>query len=88
MHPLRSIESTENLRRRYNGIAVMNVVKAAMEDILMQPSTTGVYQHDNKSEYLGDHAVRVIGYGIEDNKYPWLVINHGTTTGETTACSR
>nr|CAH7726466.1 unnamed protein product [Callosobruchus chinensis] len=37
---------------------------------------SGVYQRDHSGKYLGDHAVRVIGYGVEKDKYPyWLVTN-------------
>ncbi|VEN46127.1 unnamed protein product [Callosobruchus maculatus] len=44
------------------------------EDFISYKS--GVYQTDDHSKYLGDHAVRVIGYGVEDDKYPyWLVTN-------------
>nr|CAI5828723.1 unnamed protein product [Callosobruchus analis] len=37
---------------------------------------SGVYKRDNSSRFVDDHAVRVIGYGVEDNKYPyWLATN-------------
>ena len=34
-----------------------------------------VYIYDEDSEYLGGHAVTVVGYGFLNNKYYWLIQN-------------
>ena len=34
-----------------------------------------VYTYDGKSEYLGGHAVAVVGYGYMNSKYYWLLQN-------------
>nr|ABX45136.1 cathepsin B-like cysteine protease 2 [Callosobruchus maculatus] len=37
---------------------------------------SGVYKFDGESKLLGGHAVRIIGWGIENGTYPyWLVSN-------------
>ncbi|VEN58285.1 unnamed protein product [Callosobruchus maculatus] len=37
---------------------------------------SGVYTRDETAKGIGLHAVRVIGYGVEDDKYPyWLAVN-------------
>jgi len=35
---------------------------------------TGVYQHTTGS-YLGGHAIKVLGWGVENNTPYWLVAN-------------
>ena len=34
-----------------------------------------VYTYDGESEYLGGHAVVIVGYGFMDNKFYWLIQN-------------
>ena len=34
-----------------------------------------VYTYDGKSEYLGGHAVVIVGYGYMNSKYYWLIQN-------------
>ena len=34
-----------------------------------------VYTYDGKSEYLGGHAIVIVGYGILNGKYYWLIQN-------------
>nr|CAI5833583.1 unnamed protein product [Callosobruchus analis] len=49
----------------------------------------GCYTRDNSSRCVGDHALRVIGYGAEDNKYPyWLATNSSNDHWGTRDCSR
>ena len=33
-----------------------------------------VYTYDGKSEYVGGHALTLVGYGFLDNKYYWLFV--------------
>ena len=34
-----------------------------------------VYSYDGKSEYLGGHAMTLVGYGFMENKFYWLIQN-------------
>ena len=34
-----------------------------------------IYKYDGKSEYLGGHAVVIVGYGHQNSKYYWIVQN-------------
>ena len=36
--------------------------------------TSGVYQH-TYGRYLGGHAIRIIGWGVENGQKYWLVAN-------------
>jgi cathepsin B len=46
------------------------------EDFLTYKS--GVYQHVS-GQYLGGHAIKVLGWGVENNKPYWLVANSWNT---------
>ena len=34
-----------------------------------------IYKYDGVSEYVGGHGVTIVGYGLKDNRYYWLVQN-------------
>ena len=34
-----------------------------------------IYKYDRKSDYLGGHAVVIVGYGYENSKYYWIIQN-------------
>ena len=34
-----------------------------------------IYKYDKKSNYIGGHAVVIVGYGYEQSKYYWLIQN-------------
>ena len=39
-----------------------------------------IYRYDGKSESAGGHAVVIVGYGFQDNKYYWIIQNSWGTT--------
>ena len=34
-----------------------------------------IYKYDGKSDYSGGHAIVIVGYGYESNKYYWIIQN-------------
>jgi len=44
---------------------------------------SGVYRRTNGTEFLGGHAVKLLGWGVENGEDYWLLANSwGTTWGE------
>ena len=47
----------------------------AYEDFRSGKFCPDVYSYDGISEYSGGHAIAIVGYGIYNNKYFWLIQN-------------
>ena len=39
-----------------------------------------IYKHNENSDYKGGHAVTIVGYGLKDNRYYWLIQNSWGTS--------
>ena len=45
------------------------------QDFMQEKFCPEVYSYDGISEYLGGHAIVIVGYGLYNNKYYWLIQN-------------
>ena len=68
-----SLKSVTDIQRDLVKFGSVSVSFTVYDDFPTYSS--GVYQHTPKSKSLGGHAVRLIGYGIEDNVPYWLCAN-------------
>lgn len=58
-----------------NRLVIDTVMLILLSHVTSLPSLpTGVYQHTSGSE-AGGHAVKMIGYGVENGTKYWLVAN-------------
>lgn len=66
------VNGVKNMMKEVSSNGPISVGINVFEDFLTYK--TGVYQHTT-GEYLGGHAVKILGYGTEDGTDYWLVAN-------------
>lgn len=67
-----SIEGEENIRREIFENGPISVAMSVYEDF--ESYESGVYQHVS-GKYLGGHAIKMIGWGIDDGVKFWICVN-------------
>jgi cathepsin B len=67
-----SIKGEEQILQELNSYGSIEVGFTVYEDFLLYKS--GVYEHKTGNE-LGGHAVKIIGYGVENDVKYWLIVN-------------
>lgn len=73
-------KGVNNLMIALNSLGSVAVTMRIYQDFLLYQK--GIYKHEY-GNYMGNHAVRIIGYGKEDGIDYWLAVNSwGTNWGE------
>lgn len=67
-----SIEGEENIMREIFENGPISVAMSVYEDF--EAYSSGVYQHVT-GKYLGGHAIKMIGWGIDDGVKFWICVN-------------
>jgi cathepsin B len=67
-----SVKGVENMQRELMEKGTLSVALQVYEDF--ESYTGGVYQHTTGS-YLGGHAVKMIGWGVDNGTPYWLCVN-------------
>jgi cathepsin B len=67
-----SVKGVENMQRELMEKGTLSVSLSVYEDF--EYYTSGVYQHTT-GPYLGGHAIKMIGWGVENGTPYWLCVN-------------
>lgn len=67
-----SIKSVENIQKEIMEKGTVSVALSVYEDF--ESYTSGVYQHVT-GKYLGGHAIKMIGWGMEGSTPYWICVN-------------
>jgi cathepsin B len=67
-----SIEGEDNIRREIFEHGSISVAMSVFEDF--ESYSSGVYQHVT-GQYLGGHAIKMIGWGMDDGVKFWICVN-------------
>jgi cathepsin B len=67
-----AVEGEHQLIQELNNFGSVEVAFRVYEDFFLYKS--GVYKHTT-GEFKGAHAVKIIGYGVEDGVKYWIVVN-------------
>lgn len=72
-----SVRSVENMQKELMEKGTLSVALSVYEDF--ETYSGGVYQHVS-GKYLGGHAIKMIGWGVEDGTPYWLCVNSWNDT--------
>lgn len=72
-----SVRGEENMKLEMMEKGTLSVALSVYEDF--EAYTGGVYQHVS-GKYLGGHAIKMIGWGVEDGTPYWLCVNSWNDT--------
>lgn len=67
-----SVRGVENMQKELMEKGTLSVALSVYEDF--ETYSSGVYQHVS-GKYLGGHAIKMIGWGVEDGTPYWLCVN-------------
>ena len=67
-----SVKGVENIQKEIIQHGTVSVALSVYEDF--ESYTSGVYQHVT-GKYLGGHAIKMIGWGVENGTPYWLCVN-------------
>jgi len=72
-----SVKGVSNMQKELMEKGTLSVAMSVYEDF--ESYTSGIYQHKTGS-YLGGHAIKLIGWGVENGTPYWICVNSWNTS--------